>query len=54
MAAVGRLILVSPAMIVIAALIKLDSLGPVLYISKRMGRRGHFLLLEVPNHDCER
>jgi lipopolysaccharide/colanic/teichoic acid biosynthesis glycosyltransferase len=40
MAAAGGLILVSPAMIAIAALIKLDSPGPVLYISERIGRRG--------------
>jgi exopolysaccharide biosynthesis polyprenyl glycosylphosphotransferase len=39
-AAAGGLIFVSPAMIVIAVLIKLDSPGPVLYISERIGRRG--------------
>jgi len=38
-AAVG-LVVVSPAMILIAAVIKLDSPGPVLYISERIGRRG--------------
>ena len=38
-AAVG-LVMVSPAMIFIAAVIKLDSPGPVLYISERIGRRG--------------
>jgi exopolysaccharide biosynthesis polyprenyl glycosylphosphotransferase len=39
-AASAGLVLVSPAMFVIAVLIKLDSPGPVLYISERIGRRG--------------
>jgi exopolysaccharide biosynthesis polyprenyl glycosylphosphotransferase len=39
-AAAAGLVLVSPAMFVIAALIKLDSPGPVLYVSERVGRRG--------------
>ena len=39
-AAAAGLVMVSPAMFVIAVLIKLDSPGPVLYISERIGRRG--------------
>ena len=39
-AATAGLIAVSPAMFVIAVLIKLDSPGPVLYVSERIGRRG--------------
>jgi exopolysaccharide biosynthesis polyprenyl glycosylphosphotransferase len=39
-AAAGGLILVSPVLIAISVLIKLDSPGPVLYISERIGRRG--------------
>jgi exopolysaccharide biosynthesis polyprenyl glycosylphosphotransferase len=39
-AASAGLVLVSPAMLVIAVLIKIDSPGPVLYISERIGRRG--------------
>ncbi|MGC2404612.1 MAG: sugar transferase [Acidobacteriaceae bacterium] len=38
-AAVG-LVMVSPAMIIIALVIKLDSPGPTLYISDRIGRKG--------------
>jgi exopolysaccharide biosynthesis polyprenyl glycosylphosphotransferase len=34
------LVFISPAMLVIAILIKLDSPGPILYISERIGRRG--------------
>jgi exopolysaccharide biosynthesis polyprenyl glycosylphosphotransferase len=39
-AATAGLVIVSPAMFVIAVLIKRDSPGPVLYISERIGRRG--------------
>jgi exopolysaccharide biosynthesis polyprenyl glycosylphosphotransferase len=39
-AASAGLLVVSPAMFVIAVMIKLDSPGPVLYISERIGRRG--------------
>jgi exopolysaccharide biosynthesis polyprenyl glycosylphosphotransferase len=39
-AASAGLVLVLPAMFVIALLIKLDSPGPVFYISERIGRRG--------------